>query len=78
MDFKKATDDLFSGVDHAKLAKELGVSIASIRQARLNPAAKAHRTPPGNWEISVARLAEERAAHYMQLSDKIKISNKNR
>lgn len=52
MDFQAATDGLFSRVDHEDLAKALGVSVASIRQARLKPDASARRrrlptgTPP--------------------------------
>ena len=43
MDFKKATDDLFAGISHEDLARALGVSVAAIRQARLDPKAKAYR-----------------------------------
>ena len=45
MNFKNATDRLFSRIDHRDLAKALGVSVASIRQARLRPDALAHRSP---------------------------------
>jgi hypothetical protein len=48
MDFKEATDGLFGRVDHDALAKALGVSVASIRQARLRPEAGAHRSPGTN------------------------------
>ena len=36
MNFREATDGLFSRVSHEDLARALGVSVASIRQARLN------------------------------------------
>lgn len=71
MDFRKATDALFSPVNHAELAKELGVSVALIRQARLSPEASAHRSPPEGWEQAVARLAEARVARYRQLATKL-------
>jgi len=72
MDFKRATDELFSNVDHQKLAEALGTSIASIRQARLRPDAKAHRAPPRDWEGSVIRLAEERVWHYRKLIEQMR------
>jgi hypothetical protein len=58
-------------VDHAALAKALGVSVASIRQARLDPKAIAHRAPPLGWENAVAGLARQRIARYEQLLSKI-------
>ncbi len=67
MDFRKATDDLFDRVAHEDLAKALGVSVATIRQARLKPSAEAHRNPPNDWKTAVIRLAEMRAAHYRKL-----------
>jgi hypothetical protein len=67
MDFKEATDGLFARIDHEDLAKRLGVSVASIRQARLRPEAGAHRAPPENWQPAVIRAAEERMGHYREL-----------
>lgn len=72
MNFKEATDGLFNGIDHKALAKALGISIATIRQARLRSDAKAHRTPPNGWESSVIRLAEERVWHYRKLIERIR------
>lgn len=60
MDFKTATDRLFGTVTHSELAARLGCSVATIRQARLDPAAKAHRNPPAGWEAAVRELARER------------------
>lgn len=77
MDFKEATDGLFAGLDHKELAKALGVSVASIRQARLKPEAKAHRAPPDRWENSVIRLAEERVWHYRKLIEHLRKSARN-
>ena len=72
MTFKKATDRLFSRVDHNDLAKALKVSVASIRQARLSPDALAHRSPPPDWETAVLRLAEERVSHFRKLLEEIR------
>jgi DNA-binding GntR family transcriptional regulator len=75
MNFKKATDRLFSRVDHQDLAKALKVSVASIRQARLSPDALAHRSPPRGWENAVLRLAEERVRHFQKLVEEIRDSS---
>lgn len=67
MKFREATDDLFSRVSHEDLARVLGVSVASIRQARLDQHAGAHRAPPQNWEQAIASIAEKRIVHYRKL-----------
>lgn len=72
MDFKDATDSLFSKIDHADLAKSLGVSVALIRQARLDSAAKAHRSPPSDWRAAAIRLAEDRVWHYRKLIEQLR------
>jgi hypothetical protein len=72
MDFKKATDRLFVRIDHADLAEALGVSVASIRQARLHTDAKAHRTAPTKWEQSVIRLAERQIMRYRKLIEDLR------
>jgi hypothetical protein len=72
MNFKEATDNLFGNVSHENLAKVLGVSIASIRQARLNPGAAAHRTPPDQWQMAVIQLAEERMEQLRDLATRLR------
>lgn len=72
MDFRDATDELFNPIDHSKLAEALGVSVATIRQARLKPEAKSHRSPPGDWEDAVIRLAEKQVWHYRSLIEEIR------
>lgn len=72
MTFRRATDALFSSVKHADLAKALGVSVASIRQARLSSAAAAHRAPPDDWRNAVIRLAESRVGFYRQLIEQLR------
>jgi len=74
MDFRQATDELFAKVDHGDLAKLLGVSVASIRQARLRAEANAHRSPPGDWRDAVIRLAEEKASRYRRLAEELRTS----
>ena len=72
MNFKEATDRLFDRIDHAELATALDVSVASIRQARLSPTAKAYREPPPNWQRALIRLAENRVLHYRRLIKQIR------
>lgn len=72
MNFKEATDILFARIDHSDLAEALGVSVASIRQARLGPDAKAHRAAPGNWERAAIRLAEREIMKYRKLIESIR------
>jgi len=67
MTFNKATDALFDRVTHEDLAKELGASVPSIRQARLGDEAHGHRTPPEGWERAVRVLAEGRIKHFQRL-----------
>jgi len=72
MDFKRATDGLFARVDHEDLAKRLGVSVATIRQARLRPGANAHRTPPDKWRDAVVRIAESQIMRYRKLIEDVR------
>jgi hypothetical protein len=72
MDFREATNELFDRVDHAELAEELHVSVATVRQARLQASAKAHREPPTSWQDAVIRLAEERIWHYRNLINELR------
>ena len=71
IDFKRATDELFAPISHQELADALGVSVPSIRQARLDESAKAHRRPPEGWELKVRKLAERRASALRALAAKL-------
>jgi hypothetical protein len=68
MDFKKATDELMAGLTRADIAKALGKGADLIRQARLDPAANAHRTPPQGWEGPLAALAEKEGNRLLRLA----------
>jgi hypothetical protein len=72
MNFKEATDDLFDRISHEELAEALGVSVASIRQARLSPTAKAFREPPRDWQRSIMLLAEKQARHHQKLAERLR------
>jgi hypothetical protein len=70
--FRKITDQLLAGITHGELAEALGVSVATVRQARLAEGAAAHRRPPEGWEAIVGRLARQRAEHFRKLADRLK------
>lgn len=69
LDFQRATDLLFETITHQDLARELGISLNSIRQARVVPGNKAHRSPPKDWQKGVAALARRQLQHYQHLLD---------
>jgi hypothetical protein len=72
MDFRDAINELCAKIDHDDVAKALGVSVQTIRQARMSVAAKAHREPPREWQDALIRLAEERVWHYRKLIEEIR------
>ena len=72
MNFKDATDILFSHVRQEELAEMMGISVASIRQARLIQDSKAYRTPPVGWEKAVIKLAEQHSKQLLSLADKLR------
>jgi hypothetical protein len=71
MNFRKATDELFNRVDHGTLARELGVSVASIRQARLRSDSAAYRLPPNEWQQAILALSRARIQHYKNLVEEL-------
>jgi len=71
MNFKQATDALFDRVDHADLAKMMGISIPLIRQARLSASARSYRGAPNGWQPAIKRLAEQRARHFQRLAKRL-------
>ncbi len=74
MDFRDAVDRLGERVTHEQVAHALGVSVASVRQYRLSPKAKAHRSPPDTWQKVLARLAKERSRELKALADALEQS----
>ena len=71
-DFRKATDELLAAISHEELAKALGCSVATLRQARLAEGSKAHRSPPKDWEKAVAKLADARSGALAKLAARLK------
>ena len=71
MDFKKATEELMAGMTRGEIADALGCSEATVRQARLDDTANAHRNPPAGWEVKVAKLAKQRAERLQRLAERL-------
>jgi hypothetical protein len=60
MDFNEAVDAVCASFDHEDVAHALGVSVQTVRQARLKRDAIARRKPPADWQHAIIRLAERR------------------
>lgn len=71
-DFREATDELLACISHDQLAKALGVSVPTVRQARLDESAKAHRKPPEGWQGAVSDLADKQATRLLRLSKSLR------
>lgn len=68
MEFREAVDALTGTYTQAEIAKAIGVSYHSVRQALLPGSSAAHRSPPEGWEAVIARLARERARELERLA----------
>lgn len=69
MDFIEATDALARKVSHEDLARELGVSVQTVRQARMDPESPSYRQPPASWRRAVADLARRRGGELQELAE---------
>ncbi len=72
MNFREATDSLCDKIDHDDVAQALGVSVQTVRQARLSEESSARRAAPEQWEHAVIRLAEKRVWHYRKLIERLR------
>jgi hypothetical protein len=61
MDFKTATDRVAGCISHAEIAEAAGVSIQTIRQARMDPGSASYRNPPAGWQAVLVALARKRS-----------------
>ena len=71
MDFREAVERLNATDTREKIARELGVSFFSVRQALLPEGSKSKRPPPRGWRHVLARLARERATRLQELADEL-------
>jgi hypothetical protein len=72
MNFREAVDALCASLSHEDVAKALGVSVQTVRQARLNEDSDGFRAPPKNWKAAIIRLAEARMPYYRKLVENLK------
>lgn len=72
MDFREAVTRLTERHTRADLARELGVSFASVKQALLPETSAATRPPPAGWPAVLARLADERAERLQELAAELR------
>jgi hypothetical protein len=71
MDFKTATDLVAGCITHLEIAEAAGVSIQTIRQARMDPDSSSYRNPPAGWQGVLARLARERSRELTAFADQV-------
>lgn len=71
MNFRESTDQLIKNVTLENLAKTMGVSVQSLRQARMSPDSSAYRRPPNGWEFAVCALAKDRIAALQNIINSI-------
>ncbi len=71
MEFRDAAQVLGEQITTADMARELGVSHHTVRQARLVEGAPGWRRPPDGWEAIFARLARQRARELERLAEEL-------
>lgn len=71
MDFKTATDRVAGCITHVEIAEAAGVSLQTIRQARMDPDSPSYRNPPAGWQGVLARLARRRSGELAAFADQM-------
>lgn len=66
-----ATDRVGGCITHAEIAQAAGVSIQTIRQARMDPSSPSYRNPPPGWQAVLARLARERSRDLAAFAEEV-------
>ena len=72
VDYREAVDAVAQRLTHEELAKRLGVSVATLRQAKLPDDANAYRNPPKGWDRVLIQVAEERARYFADLAARLR------
>lgn len=76
MDFKTATDRVAGCISHAEIAAAAGVSVQTVRQARLDPSAPGHRPPPAGWRGVLASLVRNRARELTSFAEALELDER--
>lgn len=66
-----ATDRVTECFSHADIAAAAGVSVQSIRQARLDSANPSYRSPPEGWQRVLVRMLRNRSDEWTTLADEL-------
>ena len=72
INFREATDRLCAAITHYDVAHKIGVSVQSVRQARMNGNSNGNRPPPSGWEDALVQLAEKRIGESRALIDELR------
>lgn len=76
IDFSSAVARLNVGTDMHTIAKGLGSSWASVRQARYPTTAPNYRKPPKQWQAGLAKMLEDRARADLALAKQLRRETK--
>ena len=71
MNFVEASDALTGCPTHEHIATAAGVSVQTVRQARLATDHPNNRPPPQGWQKAIAKLARERAGELVRLAEEL-------
>ena len=66
-DFRAVTEALFAKIGVEDLAREIGCSGQTVKQARMEGDSLGRRSPPPGWEKAVRKLAIQRATRLAKL-----------
>jgi hypothetical protein len=69
--FRDITNDLFSKIGAEELALQIGCSLGSVKQARMDRTSSSYREPPAGWEEAARKLALDRAAYFTKLAERL-------
>jgi hypothetical protein len=69
--FRLVTNELFEKTGAEELAAQIGCSVQSVKQARMDVASPSHRVPPPGWEAAVIKLIDVRIAQLARLKIKL-------
>ena len=70
-DFRAVMEDLGARIGAEEMAAELGCSLQTVKQARMEAGKPGRRPAPEGWEKAASKLAKRQAAYFQRLADKL-------
>ena len=70
-DFPAIMAELGAKIGAEEMAAELGVSLQTVKQARLGTDSLGKRPAPAGWEKAARKLAQRQADYFRKLADKL-------